>query len=131
MRLKVFTPVGVILNQEVLSVDFQAIDGFWTILPKHVDMVSALRPCVVQYINADGQKNYIACNKGVLVKQGQVISLSTNLAILNDSLETLTQTIKINFKEMEEERKEMNVALSQLELGLTKGLLKLKGVIHD
>ena len=131
MRFKVFTPVGVLLNQEVSSVDFQAIDGFWTILPRHVDMVSALRPCVVQYKDAEGQKNYIACNKGVLIKQGHTVSLSTNLAILNDSLETLTKTIKINYKEMEEERKEMNVVLSQLELGLTKGLLKLKGVIHD
>ena len=131
MRFKVLTPVGIVLNIEALSVDFQAIDGCWTILPKHVDMVSALRPCIVQYQNMEGEKHYIACNKGVLVKQGSTVSLSTNLAILNDSLETLSQTIKVDFKAMEEERKEMNMALAQLELGLTKGLLKLKGVIND
>lgn len=131
MRFKVLTPVGIVLNIEALSIDFQAIDGCWTILPRHVDMVTALRPCIVQYKNIEGKKHYIACNKGVLVKQGTTVSLSTNLAILNDSLETLTQTIKVDFKAMEEERKEINVVLSQLELGVTKGLLKLKGDLND
>lgn len=126
MRLKVFSPTGTVLDLPIRKIDFEAIDGYWTLLPKHVDYVNALTPSIVSYTNEDNITKYMACNKGVIVKKGANISISTKLAILDDSLEKLQKTIEIDFKAMDEERKEVNTTMARLEIGLVKGLQSLK-----
>ena len=125
MHLKVFSPIGIVLDTPVTQVDFEAIDGFYTMLPKHMDMVSALKPSILSY-QAGEKSGYVACNKGVIVKKGKDISVSTKLAILGTDLKQLEKTIEVDFKEMEQQRKEANLAMAKLEIGLTKGLMALK-----
>lgn len=125
MLLKVFSPIELILETEILKVDFEAIDGFFTLLPRHTDFVSALAPCVVSYQTPNKKTAYMACNQGVIVKKGPDVQISTKLAVLGDDLEKLRKTIEIDFKQMEEIRKESNKTMARLELGLTKGLMQL------
>ena len=66
MILRISTPTGIILDTPVAQVDFEAIDGFFTLLPKHMDIISALKPSILSYKIGD-KKSYVACNKGVLV----------------------------------------------------------------
>lgn len=124
MHLKVYSPTGIILETPVTQVDFESIDGFYTLLPRHVDMVSALKPSILSY-KASGKQGYIACNQGVLVKKGENVSVSTKLAITGTDLKQLQKTIEIDFKEMEQQRKEINLTMARLEIGLTKGLMAL------
>lgn len=125
MLLKVFSPIELILETEILKVDFEAIDGFFTLLPRHTDFVSALAPCIVSYQIPNKKTAYMACNQGVIVKKGPDVQISTKLAVLGDDLEKLRKTIEIDFKQMEEIRKESNKTMARLELGLTKGLMQL------
>ncbi len=124
MRLKILTPMSVFLDKEVQKVDFEALDGFFTLLPKHMDFVNALKPTIVQYQEND-KLYYVACQKGVIVKKGNEVLLSTPLAIENNDLEKLKTQIKVSFQEMEENRKEALLSLTRLEVGLTKGLMQL------
>ncbi len=124
MRLKILTPTTVFLDKEVQKVDFEALDGFFTLLPKHMDFVNALKPTIVQY-QENGKTSYVACQKGVVVKKGDEVLLSTPLAIQNNDLEKLKNQIKVSFQQMEENRKEALLSLTRLELGLTKGLMQL------
>lgn len=126
MTLKVFTPTGVTLDQPIHKVDFEGLDGFWTLLPHHMDFVDALKPCVVSYTDTNDKTRYIACNRGVVVKKGQTVFISTKLAIVDDDLNKLTKTIEIDFKQMEEERKEISTTMARLEIGLAKGLQALQ-----
>ena len=126
MQLKVFSPTGVVLDIPIRKIDFEGIDGYWTLLPKHVDYVNALTPSIVSYSNEYNETKYMACNKGVIVKKNQDVSISTKLAILDDSLEKLQKTIEIDFKAMDEDRKEVNTTMARLEIGLVKGLQSLK-----
>lgn len=126
MQFKVFTPIGTILNLPVKKIDFEGLGGFWTLLPKHADFVNALKPGIVTYTTEQDQESYIACNKGVLVKKGGEVCISTPLAIMDNNLQTLTKTIAVDFKQMEEERKEVNMTMAKLEIGLVKGLQSLK-----
>ena len=64
LTLKISTPVGIALETTTEQVDFEAIDGFFTILPRHVDMVSALKSGILSYKVGD-KKAYVACNKGI------------------------------------------------------------------
>ncbi len=124
MNLQIFTPTQVLLNTTIDKIDIEAIDGFFTLLPRHIDFVTALKSSIVTYTTNE-KKFYAACHRGVLVKKGDLVHLSTPLAVLDDNLESLKQTIAISFKDMEEERKELNLSMSRLELGLTKGLMSL------
>lgn len=124
MNLRISTPIGIALETTARQVDFEAIDGFFTLLPRHTDMISALKSGILSYKTGD-KKSYVACHKGVLVKKGTEVSVSTKLAILGSDLKELQQKIATDFKNMEQERKEVNLTMAKLELGLAKGILSL------
>lgn len=124
LKLRIFTPVGIALETPVDQVDFEAINGFFTILPRHADMVSALKIGILSYTVED-QKTFVACNKGVLVKKNNVVSVSTKMAIIGTDLKELEEKIKTDFKAIEQERKEINTTMAKLEIGLAKGILSL------
>lgn len=126
MTLRIFSPTGIVLDTPVNQVDFEAIDGFFTLLPRHTDMVSALKAGILTYHKGEN-RSYIACNRGVLVKKNDVISVSTKLAISGSNLKELEQKIAVDFKALEEERKEVNTTMARLEIGLAKGIMSLKG----
>ncbi len=127
MILKVYSPIGIVMEKEIQKIDFEALNGYYTLLPKHVDFVTAMPPNIVKYQTTDDKTHYMACNHGILVKQGDTVSMSVQKAILNDSLATLTNAIQTEFKQDEEERKEVNTAMARLEAGLTRGIMQLNG----
>ena len=124
MRLKVLTPTQIEVDTTIEKVDFEALDGFFTLLPKHIDFVDSLKQTIIQY-KTNNKTYYVACDKGVVVKKADEVIISTSLAIQDDDLEKLKKTIAYDFKQMEQERKEILVSMSRLELGLTKGLMSL------
>ena len=126
MQLKVYTPIGTVLDLPVKKVDLEGLGGFWTLLPRHADFINTLTAGIISYTTEDDKTLYIACNRGVVVKKYQEVRISTPLAILDDNLEQLTRTIEIDFKQMEEERKEVNTTMARLEIGLIKGMKALK-----
>ena len=124
MNLKVVTPYSVVLNTPISQVTIDAVDGFFTLKPKHIDFINALKASIISYKKED-KESFIACNRGVVVKKGDEVSISTPLAILSDNLDELKKKIAIDFQAMEEERKEVRVSMARLEVGLTKGLASL------
>ena len=131
MKLRVFTPVETFLETEISKIDFEALDGFFTLLPKHVDFASAMPPNILHFTTSNGQTKYMACNRGIVVKKGDEVSLSVHKAVLSDSLQTLSRTIEVEFKQDDEERKEVNTVMARLEAGLSRGFMKLKGDVAD
>ena len=89
-----------------------------------MDFVNVLKPGILSY-KKDGKEAFIACNRGVVVKHGDEVSVSTPLAILGENLDDLKKKIAIDFQAMEQERKEVRVSMARLEVGLTKGLATL------
>ena len=128
MKLKVVTPIGVVLRSEIQKLDFEALDGYFTLLPRHQDFVSAMPANIISYQTNDGLKHYMACNKGILVKKGNAIYVSVHKAVLSENLDELSQTIEIEFKNEDEQRKEVNTAMAKLEVGLSRGFMQLKEV---
>lgn len=126
MTLTVYLPFQILIQQPIQKITFESVDGFHTILPKHIDYATALKTGIVRYQDENGQTSYLACDEGILIKKGANISLSTRLGIKNNNLKELENVIKIDFKKMEETRKESNKTMAQLELTLARGLLQLK-----
>ncbi len=127
MQLTVCSPMGTVLQTEALKVTFETLNGFYTLMPKHVDFVAAMKPNIVRYTDENNNESYVACHRGIVVKKGKNVTMSVQNAVVSKSLESLSTVIKNDFKENEERRKELNLAMARLELGLVRGFSKLKG----
>ncbi len=129
MRLKTLLPTSVATDVEVSRLRIEAENGSMTFLPDHADFVTAVAPGVVSFNPTEGEDKgrelFMACDRGILVKEGENIFLSVRRAVINDDLNVLTRMIGEEFKKVEEERKTANTALTRLEVNLTRGLLKL------
>ena len=126
MQLKVITPTEVLVSSSIQKITIEGIDGFRTLLPKHVDFITALKSGIMTYVTDDQQTTYLACNQGLFVKCGDQVSISTPWAVISQDLQNLKHHIKQAFQEMEQERKEVSVSMARLEIGLTKGLMQLR-----
>lgn len=129
MRLKTLMPSGVVMDEEVTRVRFEAKDGSRTFLAHHIDFVTAVTAGIVSFNpvkNGKEQKEvFMACDDGILVKEGEQIYLSVRRAVMNKSLDVLISSINQEFKKVEEERKVSNAALARLEANLTHGIMRL------
>ncbi len=125
ITLRISLPFQTLVNEQIQKITIESVDGFHTLLPKHIDYATALKTSIVHYVNQEGNACYVACDEGILIKKGKNISLSTRLGIKSNNLKELKEIIKTTFKKMEEERKETNKTLAKLELTLARGLLEL------
>ena len=127
MRLKTLTPSGIVVDEHVSRVRFDAQDGSFTFLPKHADFATVIVPGLVSFEIADGEQAgkeiYMACDRGMLVKANTTVLLSVRRAVISENLAELSYTITEEFKKDEENRKAVNVAMARLENGLTRRVL--------
>lgn len=128
MDFTVYTPLGTALKVKAKKVTFETVTGYYTLMPKHVDFVSAMEPNIVRYTDDAGREKYMACHRGIVVKKGTDVTMSVQSAVLSDSLDTLPASILADFKAAEEKRKELNTAMARLELGMVRGFGQLKEV---
>lgn len=127
MRFKTLVPSGVVLDREVGRIRIDAKDGSRTFLPNHADFVTAVVPGLVSFTPSEDPDTevFMACDRGILVKEGETVSLSVRRAVVGSDLAVLTKAIGAEFKKVEEERKTVNAAMARLEVGLTRGLMQL------
>ncbi|MFA6001587.1 MAG: F0F1 ATP synthase subunit epsilon [Thermoleophilia bacterium] len=81
MRLKVLVPARVIVDQEVDKVVAKNPDGYFCLLPHHVDFVSALAPGILSYEDEGGRQVSLAIDEGTLSKCSSEVIVATRFAI--------------------------------------------------
>jgi F-type H+-transporting ATPase subunit epsilon len=96
--------------------------GSFQVLPRHVDVVWSLQSGILQ-INTTESEVYFAIDRGVLVKEGDVVHVSCYEAIKGDSLEALHSMISERFTEIDDQERKTRQVLLNMEMN-TK--LKLK-----
>jgi F-type H+-transporting ATPase subunit epsilon len=69
MKLKILLPAEVFLVEDVSKVVAEADNGFFCLLPHHVDFTASLVPGVFAYQTGEGE-HYLAIVVGTLVKMG-------------------------------------------------------------
>ena len=125
MKLTVFTPLGTLLKCKINKINFETLNGYYTLLPKHIDFASALETNVVSYTDENGTEKYMACHRGIIVKKGDIVTITTQNAVTGDTLNELTNVIEREFKQNDEQRKEINSAMARLEIGIIRGFGQL------
>lgn len=125
MRLKVWVPSDVVLDQEVSKIKAEAENGWFCILPRHVDFVSSLVPGILSF-DSPGGTEYLAIDHGVLVKCGPGVSISTRNVVAGSDLGVLQEAIAKQFHAQQEREQATRELEAKLESDLVRGLVELE-----
>ncbi|HQZ40488.1 MAG TPA: F0F1 ATP synthase subunit epsilon [Vicinamibacterales bacterium] len=126
MRLTVLLPTQVLIDVEVSTVVAEAQNGFFGLLPQHIDFVAALVPGILSFTDRDGRRQHVAVDEGLLVKCGPEVRVSVLNAVLGTGLDDLRETVASRFRQLDDEQRSARTALSRLEAGALRRFLDLE-----
>lgn len=130
MHLRIFTPNEILLDETVIKIIAEADDGAFCLLPRHIDFVTALVPCVLYYYPDSDKEMFVAVDEGILIKRAQDVYVSTFSATRSADLEQLETHIREQFLELDEHERKARTALARLEAGTLRGFKELQDIIH-
>lgn len=124
MKLTVWLPAEVLLEEQVVRIKGEAENGWFGLLPKHVDFTTALVPGILTFERKNGPEEYLAVDHGILVKCGTEVSVSTRNAVRGTNLEELKKDVEKQFRDREEQEKKARAFEAKLETDLVRRLLE-------
>lgn len=103
-----------------------AENGGFGILPNHTDFVTALVPSVLTLTTPEGDEQIFGIDEGLLVKKGHAVDVAVRRGVLGDDLDTLRDTVRNTFVEMDEDERTARSALSRLEADMVRRFAELQ-----
>jgi len=126
VRLKILIPTEVVLDEEATGIVAEGADGSFGLRPRHVDFVSALVPGLIYVENADkGTEEYVAVDRGILVKNGPDVYVSVRNAARSASLENLLRVVRTQFGVLDEHERILRSAVARLESHFVRRFMDL------
>jgi F-type H+-transporting ATPase subunit epsilon len=125
MRLRVLLPDQILVDTEVAKITAEAENGSFTLLPRHIDFVTALVPGILLFVKPDEHEEYLAVDEGVLVKCGADVRISVRNAVWGKELGELRAMIEEQFRQFSEHEQKARDALNKLEVDLIRRLMEL------
>jgi len=130
MRLKILLPTEVLVDEEARKVTATAANGSFCLLPRHVDFVAALVPSVLSFHQPQGRERFAAIDEGLLIKCGDLVTVSTLNGALGDELERLQAHVRERFLELDEHARKARSAVFRLEAGALRSFYELQEQRH-
>jgi F-type H+-transporting ATPase subunit epsilon len=127
MKLKVLLPAEVLIEEDVTKVVAEAHNGFFCLLPRHVDFVAALVPGILSYEIGSGREVFLAVDEGILIKCSQEVLVSTRNAVRGPDLGQLRLTVVEKFEALDEREKSARSAMAKIEAGFVRRFLEIQG----
>jgi len=127
MKLKVLLPAEVLIEEDVTKVVAEAYNGFFCLLPRHVDFVAALVPGILSYEIGSGREVFLAVDEGILIKCSQEVLVSTRNAVRGPDLGQLRLTVVEKFEALDEREKSARSAMAKIEAGFVRRFLEIQG----
>lgn len=126
MILKVLLPNEEFLNTATTKVIAEAENGFFCLLPRHVDFVAALVPGLLSYELPDGTEHFLSIDEGALVKCGEEVLVCTRHAVAGGELGELQQIVRDQFEVLDERERASRSAAAQLESGMVRRFMEFE-----
>lgn len=126
MTLKVWLPAQILFEEEVTRIRAEAPNGWFGLLPRHIDFVTALGPGVMAFQPAGKPEEYLAIDEGILVKCGPQVSVSTHNAVRGTDLAALRQQVETQFRAQQARDKAAREFEAKLEADLVRRLLEME-----
>lgn len=125
MHLKLLLPNDILIDQPVTKVIAEAENGAFCLLPHHIDLLAALVPGILTFYTPEAEEVFLAVDRGILVKCGVDVLISTRNAFRGKQLEALKQDIEQQFYTIDEQERRARTAIAQMEAGLARQLTAL------
>ena len=119
MKLTIYLPSEIFLDTTAKKIVGESPTGSFGILPKHIDLVTALVPGILRYLPETGVDAFIALKGGILVKQQERVAIATQMAV-GGELGLLKETVDRFIHEVDEREKQAQTALARLEAGFIR-----------
>lgn len=124
LHLRVLQPTRVVVDAAVHKVDAEGLHGHFTLLPRHVDVVAALVPGLLFWL--DDEERCAAVDGGLLIKRGREVTIGTARAIVGTSLGDLRRTVREGFKVVDAREQAARSAMARLEVDFIQRFLDLE-----
>ncbi len=115
------------MEEEVEQLTAEAENGFFTILPRHIDFVAALVPGIFSYVTPDDKEHFLALDDGILVKQGDQVYISAARAVSGETLEVLEDAVENELKVLGESEKKSRAVMARLEADTLRRFTRMGG----
>ncbi len=126
MELRIILPEKTYWQGKVKKVTGEAVNGFFCLLPRHVDFLTVMVPGIFFALTDSNQDIYIAINEGLLIKAREQVTLSVRGAIKGDNLGNLLRQVEENFMKINEQERGARNALQKLEADFIRRFLDLE-----
>ena len=127
IELKILIPYKVFETVENVSkVVINTNEGSLGILPHRLDCVTEIVPGLLTYQTHDGKENYLALDEGILIKKGNEVLISSHDAIGGADLGKLHELVEKEFMNLDDQEKEVRIALAKLESGFIRAFEKFR-----
>jgi len=126
INLKILLPEKTFLKREVKKIVAEAENGWFCLLPKHVDFNTSLTPGILMLTTPEEKDVFLAIDEGILVKYGEKVIISTRNAIEGEDLGELKNRVEEIFVKTDEREKDAQIALSKLEADFVRSFLNLE-----
>ncbi len=124
-RLRVYIPSGIVFDEDVDFLRAQDSTGTFGILGRHTDFLTILKPSVV-IIKQGGRELYLAVKGGIFSFQDNTARITTEAAMVGDSLEELHELVRERFMKESERERALGETIRNMEKGFLKRLIELE-----
>lgn len=127
MRLRIVTPLSVVVDAVIDSLRAEDASGSFGILPGHAPFLTALTISIVSWRSGDKQQ-FCALRGGVLTVIGGAVAIATREAVAGDDLAHLDRDVLARFQSDAEEERVDRVETVQLQLNAIRRMVsRLQG----
>lgn len=126
MRLKLLLPREILIDQPAQKISVEAREGALTLLPRHIDYVTALVPGLLSFVTEEGREEFVAVDEGILVKCEDEVWISVRNAVRGPDLGQLRQTVQEAFQRLDERERMTRAALARLEADFVRRFMELE-----
>jgi F-type H+-transporting ATPase subunit epsilon len=130
MMLKVLLPAEILVDESVTKVNAEAINGSFTLLPRHIDFLAALVPGLLSFETEEGGEEFLAVDEGILIKQGSQVTVSTRHAVRGADLGHLEETIEKQFRALDDRERTARSAAVKMEADLIRRFVEMEKDLH-
>lgn len=125
MQLKIVLPTKILINTTAIKVIAEAENGIFCLLPRHIDFVTTLIPSLLSFVSPQGEEQFMEIDQGILIKQGNQVTVATQNAIQGGDLGKLKETVNQQFRLMDEREKNARSVLAKLEINTIRNFIEL------
>ena len=126
MKLRVLLPERVAVDRPVAKVTAEAENGAFCLLPRHVDFVAALVPGLLAFEDEEGEETLLAVDRGLLVKCGEEVLVSTPRVIGGRPLGELQRAVREELETLDKRERRARSAVAKIEADFVRRMVELE-----